>query len=215
MKNNFFLKTTTHKVITWQGKIILLAAVLLMIWLCWPMLRIGITNYITQKDTLHPVSRVIVENWEGQIDLFEGSEAVASSVGASEIVSIIFEDAYRDARKRRAYILNAWAAGIDTTRLSLLPVPKREPKTLNIAQAVLDTAHERHWMDLIIVTFDLHSARSKKAYLRAAKPYNIPICIAGISLDEVTSQNWSATSSGLAMAFSEMIKKIYYDLFVF
>jgi UDP-N-acetylmuramyl pentapeptide phosphotransferase/UDP-N-acetylglucosamine-1-phosphate transferase len=215
MKNNFFLKTRTHKVITWQGKIIILASMLVFIWLCWPLLRIAVTNYICYDDELHPVSRIIVENWDGDIDIFEGSAKVASSIGATEIFSIIFEDAYRDARKRKAYLLNAWAAGIDTARFSLIPVPKRDPKTLNIARTVLDTAHQRLWTELTIVTFALHSARSRKAYLLAAKPYTISIRIAGVALEEVTSQNWPTTSSGLATAFSETIKKMYYDLVVF
>ena len=215
MKKNFFLKTATHRVLTWQGRIILLASVMLIVSLCWPLIRTGVTNYIFHEDELHPVSRIIVENWDGDIDLFEGSAAVASSVGATEIVSIIFEEAYHDARKRRAYLLNAWAAGIDTTHFSLLPVPKREPKTLNIARTVLDTAHQKRWTELTVVTFDLHTARSRKAYLLAAKPYNISIRFTGISLDDVSSQNWSTTSNGLAMAFSEMIKKMYYDLVVF
>jgi len=215
MKNNFFLKTTTHKVISWRGKIIVLAAMILMIWLCWPLIRICVTNYISYEDERVPGSHVVVENWDGQIDIFEGSAKVASSTGATEIASIIFEDSYVDTRKRKAYLLNAWAAGIDTTQFILIPVPRREPKTLNIARAVLDTAHQRHWTEITIVTFELHSARSRKAYLLVAKPRNISIHIAGIAMEDVTAQNWTTTSSGLAAAFSEMIKKIYYDVVVF
>ena len=169
MLNNFFFKTRTHKVITWQGKIIILVSVVVIVWLCWPLLRIGVTNYICYEDELHPVSRIIVENWDGDIDIFEGSAKVASSIGATEIVSIIFEDAYRDARKRKAYFLNAWAAGIDTARFSLIPVPKQEPKTLNIARTVLDTAHQRHWTELTIVTFDSSRSTIKKSVSSRSK----------------------------------------------
>lgn len=116
MKDNFFFKTITHRVITWQGKIIILALMLLIVWLGRPLLRIGVTNYISYEDKLHPVSRIIVENWDGHIDIFIGAAKVASSVGATEIFSIIFEDMYHDASKRKAYFLNAWATGIDTTR---------------------------------------------------------------------------------------------------
>jgi len=215
MKKNFFLKTKTHNVMTWQGKILLLAAIFLIIRLCWPLLQVCMTQYISYEDELQPASHMIVENWDGDIDMFEGAAKIASVLGATEMVSIIYEDAYRDARKRKAHLLNAWAAGIDTTRFSLIPVPKRDPKTLNIARAVVDTARQRHWAELTIVTFNLHSARSRKAYLLAAKPYNITIRIAGISVEEVTSQNWTTTSSGVAAAFSETVKKMYYDLFVF
>jgi hypothetical protein len=215
MKKNFFLKTKIHTVLTWQGKILLLAAVFLILWLCWPLLRMCITQYISYEDELHPTSRIIMENWDGDIDMFEGAAKIASVLGATEMVSIIFEDAYRNTRKRKAHLLNAWAAGIDTTRLSLIPVPKKDPKTLNIARAVLDTARQRHWTELTIVTFNLHSARSRKVYLLAAKQYNITIRIAGISVEEITSQNWTTTSSGVAAAFSETLKKMYYDLFVF
>ena len=215
MKKNFFLKTITHKVLTWQGKILILACVPLLVCLCWPLIRAGITNYISCEDDARPGSRIIVENWDGDIDMFEGSAAIASSLGATEIVSIIFEERYHDVRKRKAYLLNAWAAGIDTAQFSLIPVPKLEPKTLNIARAVLDTARQRHWAKLTIVTSSLHSARSRKAYLHIGAPDSISIHMAGIPLEGVTSRNWSSTATGLAMAFSETIKKMYYDLVVF
>jgi hypothetical protein len=215
MKNSIFLKTTTRRVLTWQGKILILACVPLLVCLCWPLIRAGITQYISYEEEVRPDSRIIVENWDGDIDMFEASATIASSVRATEIVSIIFEDAYHDARKRNAYLLNAWAAGIDTAHFSLIPVPKREPKTLNIARAVLDTARQRHWHEITIVTSSLHTARSRKAYLLIGTPDSISIHIAGIPLEGVTSQNWSATATGLAMAFSETMKKMYYDLVVF
>lgn len=190
-------------------------AFIMLLWLLWPIFQIGITRYIYQVDELQPVPRIVIENWEGQIDLFEESAKVAVSAGAREVYSIIFEDAFRDPRKRHAYILNACAAGIDTTHFSLIPAVKEDPKTLHIAQAVLDTAYRRHWQEITVVSADLHTARTRRAYILAAKPYHIAVRIVGVSYEGVRSNNWSETSTGLSMAFSETIKKIYYDLFVF
>jgi hypothetical protein len=215
LKRSYFFKEKTHIVLTWQAKAVVFVIVLLIFRLCWPLVRISVTNYIYYVDELRPDSRIILENWDGNVDLFSGAKIVAGSLGATDIISIIYEDSYQDYRKRHAYILNAWAVGIDTTHLTLIPVPKRDPKTLNIARTVLDTANQRHWSELTIVTVDLHSARSRKAYQLAAKPYRISIQLAGIPIEEVSHTNWHTTSSGLAMAFSELIKKLYYDLVVF
>jgi hypothetical protein len=183
--------------------------------LSWPLIRFGITNYICHVDKLLPTSRVIVENWDGDVEFFENSLAVSRSAGATEIWSIIYEDSYVDIRKRRAYFLNAWAAGIDTTSFFLIPVVKQEPKTLHIARAVADTAHQHGWQHLTIVTDDLHSARSRKAYTLAAKSYGISVTTIGVSLEGVTPTNWYTSSTGLSKAFSETIKKLYYDFIVF
>ncbi len=208
-------KIKTHRVLTWQGKIILLGLLLLVACLLWPICRIGITHYICRVDELRPAQRIIVENWDGQIDLFEESAKVALSAGTSEIHSIITEDAYRDWRKRRAFILNACAAGIDTAHFSLIPAINKDPKTLHFARAVLDTAFHRQWREITVVTADLHSARTRKAYIAAAMPYRIDVRVVGVPYDGVSRNNWTQSSNGLAMAFSETIKRLYYDLFVF
>ncbi len=205
----------THRVLTWQGKIILLGLLVLVAYLLWPLFRIGITHYLCRSDELRPTQRIIVENWDGQIDLFAESVKVAAFVGADEILSIITEDAYRDWRKRRAYILNAFAAGIDTAHFSLIPAVNKDPKTLHFARAVLDTAFHRQWREITVVTADLHSARTRKAYNLAAVPYHISVRVAGITYEGVSGNNWTQSSTGLAMAFSETIKRMYYDLFVF
>jgi len=210
-----FFREKTHRVLTWQGKLSVVIALLVIGGLSWPLIRLGIRDYIYQVDELHPASRIIVENWDGDVELFENSLSVSHAAAAIEIWSIIPEDSYLDMRKRHAYILNAWAAGIDTTSLYLIPFPKQDPKTLHIARAVVDTAYHRGWQHLTIVTADLHSARSRKAYKLAAKPYSISVTTIGVPLEGITSANWYTSSTGLAEAFSETIKKLYYDLIVF
>jgi DUF218 domain. len=202
-------------VLTWQGKLSVVLVLLIIVGLSWPIIRLGMTNYIYQVDELYPAPRIMVENWDGDVEMFENSLAVSRSAGAAEIWSIIFEDSYVDMRKRHAYVLNAWAAGIDTTAFFLIPVPKQDPKTLHIARAVADTAHQHGWQHLTIVTEDLHSARSRKAYVIAARPYGISVTIIGIPLEGVTSTNWYTTSTGLSAAFSEIMKKLYYDFVIF
>ena len=213
--DTFFFKTKTHKVLTWRGRVILLVALVLLCMLSWPLVRWSVTRYIYHVDDVQPTSRLVVENWDGSIQMFEGAHHVAGNLGAREMFSIIFEDDYADVRKRHAYILNAWAVGIDTLHLTLIPVSKTEPKTLHIGQGVLEFAHQHQWQDLTVVTFDLHSARSRKAYLLAALPYNISVRFIGIPLEEIDHTNWTKNGTGLAMAFSELLKKLYYDLFVF
>jgi hypothetical protein len=212
---DFFFKVKTHKIITWRGKIVLAVGALMILWLCRPIIQLAVTNYIYHVDDIQPASRIVVENWDGSIDIFEQSLRAAAMVGATEIGSIIYQDSFNDWRKKHAYMLNAWSAGIDTNNFFLIPTPRKDPKTLNIARAVLDTAHSMGWTNLTIVTFDLHSARSGKSYRLAAKPFNITVHIMGIPLEEVTSKNWTTSNTGIAMAFSELLKKLYYDIIVF
>ena len=146
--------------------------------------------------------------------MFGSALKVARSVGASEVWSIIFENSYLDTQKRHEYFLNAQAAGIDTTEFFLIPVPYEDPKTFHIARAVADTAHQRGWNDLTIVTTDLHSARSREAYSAAAQPYGMSVAVIGISNNRVNSKNWYTTSAGLTMALSETVKKLYDDFVV-
>ena len=181
MKDKIFVREKTHGVRTWRGKISLLLGVLLFGCLSWPLIRLGITNYIYRVDDLRPAPRVVVENWGGGVRMFGSALKVARSVGASEIWSIIFENSYLDTQKRHEYFLNAQAAGIDTTEFFLIPVPYEDPKTFHIARAVADTAHQRGWNDLTIVTTDLHSARSREAYSAAAQPYGMSVAVIGIS----------------------------------
>lgn len=215
MKDKIFVRVKTHRVLTWQGKISVALGVLILGCLSWPLIRFGVTNYLYRVDDLRPASRVIVENWGGEVKIFEDALTVSRSAEAVEIWSIIFEDSYIDARKRHAYVVNAWAAGIDTSEFFLIPVPHEDPKTLHIALAVADTAQRRGWQQLTIVTADLHSARSRKAYSFAARKYGMAVTVLGIPLEGVTSTNWYTNSIGLSMAFSETIKKLYYDLVVF
>jgi hypothetical protein len=79
---------------------------------------------------------------------------------------------------------------------------------------VADTAHQHGWQLLTIVTADLHSARSRKAYGVAARPYGISVAVIGIPDNRVTSTNWYTTSTGFSMALSETVKKLYYDFIV-
>lgn len=215
MRDKIFIQVKTHRVLTWQGKLFVFLGLLTVGWLAWPFIRTGMTNYIHQVDELRPTPRIIVENWTGDVEMFENALAVSQLSGATEIWSIIFENSYVDLRKRHAYVLNAWAAGIDTTSFFLIPVPKQDPKTLHIAHTVADTAHQHAWQHLTIVTEDLHSARSRKAYILAAQPFGITITTIGIPLEGVTSTNWYTTSTGISVAFSEIIKKLYYDCVIF
>ena len=215
MKNNIFLRVKTHRVPTWQGKLLVFLGILIIIGLSWPLIRIGITDYIYRVDELRPTPRIIVENWWGEKKMFENSLAVLRSAGASEVWCIIFEDTYADAGRRQTYILNAQAAGIDTTRFFLIPAPEEDPKTLHFARAVVDTAHQHGWQNLTIVTADLHSARTRKAYRFAAQRYGMTVTVIGVPLEGITFTNWSTSSSGLSMALSQVIKKLYYDFVVF
>jgi hypothetical protein len=181
----------------------------------WPLVRAGITALTVSEDPLQPVQRVVIENWVEDPDMFEEARPILESVGKPEVCTIMFDKYYRDPRKRQAAMLNARSAGLDTSKLFLIPVPMKDPKTLNIARAVLDTAHSRGWKEVTILTLNMHSARSRKAYELAAKPYGITIRVFTLTKEGVTPENWDKTSVGLTMVFSELVKKIYYELVVF
>ena len=107
MKENASDRIRTHRQLKWQRKVLVVLCILSIGWLSWPLIRFGITNYLYRVDDLRPASRVIVENWGGEVKIFEDALTVSRSAEAAEIWSIIFEDSYIDARKRHAYVVNA------------------------------------------------------------------------------------------------------------
>ena len=200
---------------TFPARLVLVCAIIVLMFTAWPVLRSWINSFIIDRENPTRSDHLIVENWIGDVDIFDETRKIAQQMGKTEIGTIIFEDHYANTRKRQMYLMSAWAAGLDTSAFKLIPVPRLEQKTLHIAQAVLDSAHRLGWKELTVATVEMHSARSKKAYLRAAKNYGIIVHVATFPFENVTAENWHTSASGLAMAFSELIKLIYYDLAVF
>ena len=215
MNDNFFIRTQTRRRLTWPAKFLIVCGFFLLVAASWPFLRTAITKFIVSEDVPQPMRQMVIENWVEDIDMFEEARPIWESVGKPEVCTIMFDKYYRDPRKRHAAMLTAWSAGLDTSSLFLIPVPMKDPKTLNIARAVLDTARSRGWKEVTILTLNMHSARSRKAYELAAKPYGITVRVVTITKEGVTPENWDKTSVGLTMVFSELVKKIYYELVVF
>jgi hypothetical protein len=215
MKDSFFFRKRTLPVPTWKAVLLFALCLPVLCWASWPLIRGCVTAYLWKVDQSERASIVVLENWSGEVDLFENAAKVLNSLQAETLCSVIYEDWYANARKRHAYLLNAWASGIDTTRLKLIPVLKLDPKTLHTAEAVIDTARKHRWETITLLTIDLHTARSGKAYRKIAQPFGIVIRVAGLPYEGIDTSNWYRTSSGLALGFSEMVKRIYYDLFIF
>jgi hypothetical protein len=216
---NLLFKTVQKRVLTWQGKLILstiFALLLISLWISrefW--LKTLVNAYIVDEiPTSYPhCEHLVVENWTGDYEIFVHAKTFAEKTGAKTIVSTMYESIFNHPRLKQATLLNAWSAELDTTTLVFFVVPFQEPKTLNLAKAVIDSAHQRGWKEFSLVTRDLHSRRSRLCYEKFAKPLGITVHILPYER-EFNHRNWFHSITGWTVAFPEIIKQLYYDLVV-
>jgi hypothetical protein len=216
---NLLFKTVQKRVLTWQGKLILstiLAFSFITLWISrefW--LKTLVTPYIVDEiPTSYPQCKnLVVENWTGDYEIFVHAKTLAEKTGATTIAATMYESTYHHPRLKQATLLNAWSAELDTASLIFFIVPFQEPKTLNLAKAVVDSAYARGWKEFSLVTRDLHSRRSRLCYEKFAKPLGITVHILPYER-EFNHRNWFQSTTGWTVAFPELIKQLYYDFVV-
>ena len=213
--DNFFLKTKTHRVLTWPARGILCGCILVGVYFSIPAAKHAVIWFTVDVDPPAPTSHLVVENWNGSIGVFEQANAIAAEVGHPQIWALVNLPPYFEERTRRESMSNAWAAGIDTSRFSLLLVPPREPKTFNNAKAIIDTASKLGWNELTLATAVFHSGRSKKALLYFAEPKGIKVRVLPWFEEGTTLSDWYETDAGQAAVFNEFLKMFFYDIYVF
>ncbi len=189
--------------------------VVLLLLLSLVVLRLIIARTIVGKETNTPSNNIVVENWSGDKQFYDLAMAIYERRRQATIASIIFESAYNDTLRRREILDAAWDAGFDSTALKLIRVPLREPRTLNIAATVVDSAHAWNWKEITIITADLHAARSRKTYQIEAERYGITVFVQGVPYANVSSDNWYKSMKGIVTALQEIGKRVYYELSVF
>lgn len=218
LKTKLF-KTVEKRVLTFQAKLILstfVAVLLITLWILRDfVLKTVVNPYIIDEiPTSYPhCSNLVVENWTGDYEIFAFAKAFAESTHAQTVVSTMYESVAKHPRLKQATLLNAWSAELDTTSLVFFIVPFQEPKTLNIAKAVVDSAYKRGWKEFSLVTRDMHSRRSRLCYEKFAKPLDITVHLLPYERD-FNHQNWFESTTGWTVAFPEVVKQLYYDLFV-
>lgn len=215
---NWIFKTVQKRVLTWQAKLVLSTFCLVLLIILWNargfLLKTLVNPYIVDEiPASYPrCANLVVENWTGDYETFVYAKAFAEQTGAERIVSTVYESVYRHPRLRQAMMLNAWSAELDTASLEFFIVPFQEPKTLNIAKAVVDSAHKRGWKAFSLVTRDLHSRRSRLCYEKFAKPLGIAVHLLSYER-EFNHRNWFESITGWTVAFPELVKQLYYDVF--
>jgi len=180
-----------------------------------PAAKHAVVWFTVDIDPPAPTAHLVVENWDANIEVFEQANAIAAQVGHPEIWALVNQPPYFEERTRRQSMANAWAAGIDTSRFRLLLVPAKEPKTLNNAKAIIDTASKLGWKELTLATAVFHSGRSKKALRYFAEPKGITVRVLPWFEAGATLSDWYETDAGQAAAFNEFLKMFFYDIYIF
>ena len=214
-KDNFFLKTKTHRVLTWPARILVFLMLLMFAYLLIPVAKHVVVSYIVDVDQPAATRHLVVENWTADADVFEQARVIASRVGDPEIWALVSSRPYFEDRARKQTMVNAWAAGIDTAKLRLILLISKEPKTFNNARAIVDTASKLGWKELTLVTAVFHSARSKKALLYFARTKGIEIRVLPYFEPGTSLNDWYESDTGQAEAFNEFLKTFFYDIYVF
>ncbi len=219
MLKDWLFKTVQKRVLTWQAKLTLSTIFTLLLIILWISrefwLKTLINPYIVDEipATYPRCEHLVVENWTGDYAIFVQAKTLAEKTGAKMIVSTMYESVFNHPRLKQSVMLNAWSAELDTTSLVFFVVPFQEPKTLNLAKAVVDSAHQRGWKEFALVTRDLHSRRSRLCYEKCATPLGIRVHLLPYEL-EFNHRNWFHSITGWTVAFPEIIKQLYYDAFV-
>ncbi|MFQ3609045.1 MAG: hypothetical protein SNJ55_10480 [Chloroherpetonaceae bacterium] len=216
---NWLFKTVEKRVLTRQAKLMLSTFCVLLLVILWNarswVLITLINPYIVDEiPTSYPqCENLVMENWTGDYEIFAFAKQFAETTHAQTVVATMYESIHNHPRLRQATLLNAWSAELDTTSLVFFIVPFQEPKTLNIAKAVVDSVHRRGWKEFSLVTRDLHSRRSRRCYEKFAKPLGITVHLLPYER-EFNHRNWADSITGWTVAFPEIVKQLYYDVFV-
>jgi hypothetical protein len=190
-------------------------AIIPLVLLSLIVLRAVVTRTIIGKETNSPSDHIVIENWSGDREFYNLSMPIYERRKNATIASIVFEPLFTDSLRRFEILESAWDAGFDTAALKLIRVPLREPRTLNIAAAVIDSAHAWGWKEVTIITADLHAARSRKTYQTEAERYGITVFVQGVPYSDVSSDNWYTNRKGIVTAIQEIAKRVYYEIAVF
>lgn len=196
-------------------RVIVGLAIIPLALLSFVVIRALIARTIVGRETNSPTNNIVVENWSGDKQFYDLAMTIYELRRNATIASIIFEPFFVDSIRHGEILDAAWDAGFDTTAMKLIRVPLQEPRTLNIATAVIDSAHAWNWKEITIITADLHAARSRKTYQIEAERYGIRVFVQGVPYADVSSENWYRSVRGVLTAIQEIGKRVYYELVVF
>lgn len=157
---------------------------------------------------------ILLENWSGDRDQFIVARTTSKAPDSANFCTFIFQHLYSHPAELARFLDAAYSAGLDTTKLRLIPVPHDNPKTLTIATAVLDSVSAWGWDTLTVVTARLHTARSGEVYKQLARQRGIVVHIIGAPYMDITENNWFTSWEGVETVLEELLKKMYYDLVV-
>ena len=101
----------------------------------------------------------------------------------------------------------------DTSLYKKLPVKPIDPVTFNLAKEVFKNLKSKGYKRIILISESYHSYRSKLAFEKAFQNSGIEISTIPAEMG-ITKDNWWKSDTGLSTTFSEIIKLIYYRLFV-
>ena len=213
MQDNKFIKTKTHKVLTWKGRVLASGAVLILLLLLWPLVRRVMIWYTVDIDAPLDANHLVIENFDASLNGFKEAKAFIGNRQTVEAFAVIFETTYGDELKRRWFLSSAAVAGLDTSTLRLLRVPWARPRTLSYAKAVIDTLTSLGWKECNVVAWGPHTARSKSAYNRFGRQRGIKVAMIPYYTDYTTPEYWYRNETGLTLVALEVLKKFYFDVF--
>lgn len=101
----------------------------------------------------------------------------------------------------------------DTALYKKIPIEPKDPVTLNLANQVSEFLKSKNYKRLIVISEAIHSQRTRLAFKKVFKSSGIEVATIPVESGS-TKYNWWKTDIGLSSVFSELIKLIYYLLFV-
>lgn len=197
--------------LTARSRTLIVVLILILAYFSKPLLIRFVTGYIVKTDPPAECRHLVLENWEGKPEIFLKASEWMAHYRQDSLAVVVLQHAGPNPIRESFFRLSAWSVGLDTNKLTLIPVLSKEPKTWHCAVAVSKFASRNGWRHFAVITPELHSARSGEAYRKAADRFGIKVSVIGIAYEEVSAKGWPYSAVGWASAFSEFIKKLYYD----
>jgi hypothetical protein len=157
---------------------------------CWfrPLLESYAVDYVVETDSVATATKLVIESWDGNFDMFQAANDRGKVLGTPVLWAIVF-DKFAFDKRRAATMANAWAAGIDTSKLRLIVVQEQEPKTLHAARTVVDTAVRNGWKEFVLLSGLFHTARSAQIYRELQSQGESLVFVIGHSTSGIDTEN--------------------------
>ncbi len=214
----YFLQKKTVLKTTWQGKLLIVLFLFLLMYGSHSFLLNYAVTFISAKNTVSPAEAIVIENWQypARMSIKASLQLLSNNMGKTIFVTeypFSKSNTLSGAKSPPYYydILSLLfkGEGYDFGKVKMIPVLTKDPVTWNTALTVVETVAAQGYRSMILVSPWHHSRRSCDAYTKAGGQKGVKVFCKPVE-GYPGKEDWWKSDTGLTTVFSEIIKRIYY-----